>query len=90
MSPTFVLIPGAGGEPVVVAPGRGRAPAAGLRRRVAVDLPCDDDSAGLDEYVDAALAAIGDRRDHLVVVDHSLGGFTGTLAVRPGARRPTC
>jgi pimeloyl-ACP methyl ester carboxylesterase len=57
-----------------------------LRRRgyddiVAVDLPCDDDSAGLPEYLDAALLAIGDRtgRSDLVVVAHSLGGFTGAL-----------
>ena len=53
-----------------------------LRRRgqtvVAVDLPCDDDSAGFAEYADAAVAAIGDRTE-LVVVAHSLGGFTGPL-----------
>ena len=30
---------------------------------VAVDLPCDDDSAGLDEYTDVVVDAIGDRRD---------------------------
>ena len=28
---------------------------------VAPDLPCDDDSAGLSEYVDAVVQAIGDR-----------------------------
>jgi pimeloyl-ACP methyl ester carboxylesterase len=53
-----------------------------LRKRghdvVAVDLPCDDPTAGLAEYVDAVLAAIGDRTD-LVVVAHSLGGFTAPL-----------
>ena len=42
---------------------------------VAPDLPCDDDAAGLDEYVDTVREAIGDRTD-LVVVGHSLGGFT--------------
>ena len=36
---------------------------------VAPDLPCDDDSAGLPEYVDAVVQAIGDRID-LVVVAH--------------------
>jgi pimeloyl-ACP methyl ester carboxylesterase len=41
---------------------------------VAVDLPCDDPSAGLDENADAVVAAIGDRTD-LVVVGHSLGGY---------------
>jgi len=36
---------------------------------VAPDLPCDDDAAGLDEYVDTMREAIGDRTD-LVVVGH--------------------
>jgi pimeloyl-ACP methyl ester carboxylesterase len=45
---------------------------------VAPDLPCDDDSAGLKEYADAVLDAIGDRTD-LVVVGHSFGGFTAPL-----------
>jgi pimeloyl-ACP methyl ester carboxylesterase len=53
-----------------------------LRKRghdvVAPDLPCDDDSAGLSEYADAVLDATGDRSD-LVVVAHSLGGFTAPL-----------
>jgi pimeloyl-ACP methyl ester carboxylesterase len=45
---------------------------------VAPDLPCDDDSAGLAEYTDAVVEAIGDRTD-LVVVAQSLGGFTAPL-----------
>jgi pimeloyl-ACP methyl ester carboxylesterase len=45
---------------------------------VAVDLPADDDSAGLWDYADAVVAAIGDRTD-VVVVAHSFGGFTGPL-----------
>lgn len=45
---------------------------------VAVDLPCDDDSAGLAAYVDTVVDAIGGRTD-LVVVAHSFGGFTGPL-----------
>jgi pimeloyl-ACP methyl ester carboxylesterase len=45
---------------------------------VAPDLPCDDDSAGLSEYVDAVVQAIGDRTD-LVVVAQSLGAFTAPL-----------
>ncbi|MEV4517568.1 alpha/beta hydrolase family protein [Dactylosporangium sp. NPDC049525] len=56
--------------------------AAELRDRghdvVAVDLPCTDESAGLPEYADAVVGAIGDRTD-LVVVAHSLGGFTAPL-----------
>ncbi|WP_369184280.1 alpha/beta fold hydrolase [Streptomyces sp. Y1] len=57
--------------------------AAELRGRghevVAPDLPCEDESAGLVEYADAVVAAIGERRGELVVVAHSFGGFTGPL-----------
>ncbi len=53
-----------------------------LRQRghdvVAPDLPCDDDTAGLSEYVDVVLEAIGDRSE-LVVVAQSYGGFTAPL-----------
>jgi pimeloyl-ACP methyl ester carboxylesterase len=45
---------------------------------IAVDLPSDDDSAGLEEYADAVVDAIGDRSD-LIVVAQSLGGFTAPL-----------
>jgi pimeloyl-ACP methyl ester carboxylesterase len=49
---------------------------------VAVDLPSDDDSAGLADYADTVVEAIDDafgtRRD-LVVVAQSLGGFTAPL-----------
>ena len=75
---TFVCIHGAGG--------RGSSwdlVAAELRAAghdvVAPDLPCDDDAAGLAEYTDAVVDAIGDRRDDLVVVAQSLGGFTAPL-----------
>jgi pimeloyl-ACP methyl ester carboxylesterase len=74
---TYVLIPGAASGPEYWRPlgdelrGRGH-------DVVAVDLPCADDSAGLAEYADAAVDAIGDRAD-LVVVAHSLGGFTAPL-----------
>lgn len=46
---------------------------------VAMDLPCDDDAAGLSDYADAVVDAIGDRRDDLVLVAQSLGGFTAPL-----------
>ncbi|MCC8250434.1 alpha/beta fold hydrolase [Saccharothrix luteola] len=74
---TFVLIHGGGGsgrdferlEPE-------------LRRRghdvVAPDLPIDDPAAGFAEFSDTVVAAVGDRRD-LVVVGHSYGGFTASL-----------
>lgn len=45
---------------------------------VAMDLPCDDESAGLSEYTDTVVEAIGDRTD-LVLVAQSLGGFSAPL-----------
>lgn len=42
---------------------------------VAPDLPSDDDAAGLEEYAEAVVGAIGDRRD-LVLVAQSMAGFT--------------
>jgi pimeloyl-ACP methyl ester carboxylesterase len=74
---TFVLIHGGGGSAWdwhLVAPklhGRGH-------QAVAVDLPSDDEKAGWSEYVDTVVRAAGDRSD-LVVVGHSLGGFTAPL-----------
>ncbi len=45
---------------------------------VVVDLPCDDDAAGLAEYTDTVVHAIGGRTD-LAVVAQSMGGFTAPL-----------
>ena len=45
---------------------------------LAPDLPCDDDSAGLAEYADTVVRAIGNRRG-LVVAAQSFGGFTAPL-----------
>jgi SAM-dependent methyltransferase len=45
---------------------------------VAPDLPAGDESLELDDYADAVVAAVGDRRD-LVVVGQSFGGFTAPL-----------
>ncbi len=74
---TYILIPGAGG-----AAWYWHLLEAELRERghetVAVDLPADDDSAGLSEYADAVVGAIGDRTD-LVLVAQSFGGFTAPL-----------
>lgn len=75
---TYVLIHGAGGTPwywhrvVPLLEGRGH-------DVVAVDLPCDDDSAGLAEYCDAVVNAVANRRD-LILVAQSLAGFTAPLA----------
>ncbi|HEX6501292.1 MAG TPA: alpha/beta hydrolase [Micromonosporaceae bacterium] len=45
---------------------------------VAPDLPCEDDRAGLVEYTDTVMDAIGDRTN-LVVVGQSFGGFIAPL-----------
>jgi len=74
---TYVLIHGAGSDGWywhLVAP---RLEALG-HDVVAPDLPCDDDTAGLQEYTDVVVDAIGGRRD-LVVVAQSLGAFTGPM-----------
>ena len=74
---TFALIHGGGGSAWdwhLVAPL--------LRERghiaVAVDLPSDSESAGWWDYADAVVKAVGDR-SRVVVVGHSLGGFTAPL-----------
>jgi pimeloyl-ACP methyl ester carboxylesterase len=74
---TYVLIPGAGG-----AGSYWHRLAPELRGRghdvVAPDLPAADNSAGLAEYTDTVIKAIGERRE-LIVVGQSLGGFTAPL-----------
>lgn len=77
MAHAFVLIPGAGGdawywnrvESELVSRGN---------EVVAVALPAADPSAGLDEYAEAVVEQIGDRRG-VVLVGQSLGGFTAPL-----------
>ena len=83
---TFGLIPGAGGDAWYwhrVEPE--------LRRHgheaVAVELPADDDSAGLMAYVDAIVDAVGDLPD-LVLVAQSMAGFSAPLVC--GDVRSTC
>ncbi len=77
---TFVLIPGAGGAawywhrvvPLLRDAGH---------EAIAVDLPGDDEAAGLPEYARLVVEAIGDRSD-IVMVAQSLGGFTAPLVVQ--------
>jgi pimeloyl-ACP methyl ester carboxylesterase len=45
---------------------------------LAVDLPSEDESAGWREYADAVVNAVGKRQD-VIVVGHSFGGFTAPL-----------
>ncbi|MFG1703666.1 alpha/beta fold hydrolase [Nonomuraea sp. M3C6] len=74
---TFALIHGGGGSAwdwhLLEAELRGRG-----HDVVAVDLPVEDESASLLDYADSVAAAVGERRD-LVVVAHSWGGFVGPL-----------
>jgi pimeloyl-ACP methyl ester carboxylesterase len=80
---TFVLIPGAGGTasfwyrvvPLLEAGGH---------TAIAVELPGADESAGLPEYTDLVLAAMGDRED-VVLAAQSMGAFTAPMVC---ARRP--
>jgi Alpha/beta hydrolase family len=74
---TFVLIPGAGGTawywhrivPLLRQAGH---------EAIAVDLPGDDPAAGLPEYTDLVVGAIGGR-GNVVLAAQSLGGFTAPL-----------
>jgi pimeloyl-ACP methyl ester carboxylesterase len=74
---TYVLIPGAGGDSYywhLVVP----LLEAGGHEVIAPDIPTGDDSAGLREYADAVLEAIGDRGE-LVVVAQSIGALAAPL-----------
>jgi pimeloyl-ACP methyl ester carboxylesterase len=78
---TYVLIHGAGGDAWywhLVVP---RLRLLG-HEAVAVDLPCDDDSADLQDYADAVVdevtRTVGDDTE-VIVVAQSLGGFTAPL-----------
>jgi pimeloyl-ACP methyl ester carboxylesterase len=74
---TFALIHGGGGSAwdwhLVVAELRGLG-----HDPVAVDLPTEDESAGWWDYADTVVRAVGDPNE-VVVVGHSLGGFTAPL-----------
>ncbi len=74
---SFVLVPGAGGSawywhrvvPLLEAAGH---------EAVAVELPGDDERAGLDVYADRVVGEIG-RRASTILVAQSMGGFTAPL-----------
>ena len=75
---TFILIPGAGGVawywhrvvPLLEAAGH---------HAIAVDLPGDDEKAGLETYAELVANAAKGHRD-IVLVAQSLGGFTAAVA----------
>jgi pimeloyl-ACP methyl ester carboxylesterase len=73
----FVLIPGAGGmawEWHRIVPLLEKA----QHEAIAIDLPADDPRAGLRDYADIVVRAIG-TRTNVVLVAQSLGGFTAPL-----------
>lgn len=51
-----------------------------------IDLPADDDTAGLDEYADLVAAAAAGLPRPLVVAAQSMGAFTAPLVAQ---RTPT-
>ncbi|MFH5823883.1 alpha/beta hydrolase [Georgenia sp. AZ-5] len=80
---TFVVVHGAGGSAwewhLVAAELASRG-----HRAITVDLPCEDPAAGLAEYAAAVVGAVRaappvPATDGVVVVAHSLGGFTAPL-----------
>ncbi len=84
MPPSFVLIPGAGGDAwywhLVERELRQRG-----RDVVSVQLPATDDRAGLSEYVETVVRAAGDRTN-VVLVAQSMAGFS---APQVATRLPT-
>lgn len=75
---TFLLVPGAGGNawywhrlvPELAALGHDA---------IAVELPADDPTAGLDRYVDVIVEA-GQGHSSVVMVAQSMGGLSGPMA----------
>lgn len=83
-TPTFVLVPGAGGDAGYWHLVQERLASRGIHS-VAVSLPGPDPGAGLSAYVDLVARTAG-RFDDVVIVGQSLGGFTASWAadvVRP-------
>jgi pimeloyl-ACP methyl ester carboxylesterase len=74
---TFALIPGAGGDAwywhrlVPELEGLGH-------RAVAIELPAEDDTAGLADYAQVVVDALGDD-DPVAIVAQSMGGLTAPL-----------
>jgi len=78
MSTTYVLVPGAGGDPHywhLVAPLLER----GGHRVITPDLPAADDDAHLCDYADAIVAA-ADWQVGIVLVAQSMGAFPASMA----------
>lgn len=77
---TYVLVPGAGGTPWSfsrLVPLLEQA----SHEAIPIDLPGDDDGAGLHEYADIIAAGIGDRSG-VVLVGYSLGAFSVAMVAQ--------
>jgi pimeloyl-ACP methyl ester carboxylesterase len=78
---TFVLVHGAFGSPAELAPAIPLLEALG-HHAIAVDLPCTDPSATLDDYALTVTEAMAGIEGPVVVVGHSAGG--ATISLVPG------
>jgi pimeloyl-ACP methyl ester carboxylesterase len=74
---TYVLIPGAGSDSWYWSFVTPQLRALG-HDVITPDLPCEDDDAGIEEYADVVLEAIGGRAD-VILVAQSMGSFTACL-----------
>jgi len=81
---TFFLVHGAFGSPAELAPVIPMLEALG-HRAVAVDLPCTDPSATLDDYAQTVTKVMAGIDGQVVVVGHSPGG--ATISLVPGRTR---
>ena len=75
---TFVLVHGGFGSPAELAPVIPELEALG-HRAIAVDLPCTDPAATLEDYAQAVVDAMSGLDPPIVVVGHSAGGATISL-----------
>jgi pimeloyl-ACP methyl ester carboxylesterase len=75
---TFVLVHGGFGSPAELAPVIPELEALG-HRAIAVDLPCSDPTAMLEDYARAVVEAMAGLEGPVAVVGHSAGGATVSL-----------
>ena len=75
---TFVLVHGAFGSPAELAPVIPELEARG-HRAFAVDLPCADPAATLDDYARTVVDAMAGMKGPIVLVGHSAGGAAISL-----------
>ncbi len=80
----FVLVHGGFGSPAELAPVIPELEALG-HRAIAVDLPCTDPAAMLEDYASAVVEAMVGIEGPVVVVGHSAGG--ATISLLPGEVR---